>query len=92
MPTYDFKCTDCGEITEMFLSTTTKSSIECPKCGGNAERGIWRPYKSQFVIKNKWRTVAKDNKAIDDGIPFGEVPGDDDYIGIDKPGYNGPIP
>ncbi len=35
MPTYDYKCSNCGEIYELFQSMTDKPKKKCPKCGKN---------------------------------------------------------
>lgn len=34
MPIYDFKCLDCGKVTE-FISLVTDDSYNCPECGSN---------------------------------------------------------
>jgi putative FmdB family regulatory protein len=40
MPTYQYKCHDCGYLFEEFQSITEPSLTECPKCGGKVERVI----------------------------------------------------
>ena len=35
MPTYDYKCSNCGEIYELFQSMTDKPKKKCLKCGKN---------------------------------------------------------
>ena len=35
MPTYDYKCFNCGEIYELFQSMTDKPKKKCLKCGKN---------------------------------------------------------
>jgi len=37
MPTYEFKCMDCGHQFEIFTSISQKEKgldLKCPKCGG----------------------------------------------------------
>ncbi len=40
MPTYDYKCLDCGYIFEEFQSITDTPLTECPKCRGQLKRLI----------------------------------------------------
>lgn len=43
MPTYDYKCNDCGHAWELFQSMTAKPEKVCPSCGKRAaERLIGR--------------------------------------------------
>ena len=38
MPTYDYKCTQCGHDFEMFQSMSESHIKKCPVCGGNVRR------------------------------------------------------
>lgn len=42
MPTYEFKCMNCAEVTELFYKTISAADgVEgtvCPACGGMARR------------------------------------------------------
>ncbi len=40
MPTYDYKCLNCGFTFEHFQSMTDQPVKDCPKCGGKAKRLI----------------------------------------------------
>jgi putative FmdB family regulatory protein len=40
MPTYQYKCHDCGYLFEEFQSITEPALTECPKCRGKVERVI----------------------------------------------------
>ncbi len=40
MPTYDYKCDECGSEFEKFQSMTEKPIKKCPKCGGKVQRLI----------------------------------------------------
>ena len=33
MPTYEYRCTDCGEHTEAFQKMSDAPLVKCPKCG-----------------------------------------------------------
>ena len=38
MPTYDYKCTQCGHDFEIFQSMSESHISKCPECGGNVRR------------------------------------------------------
>ncbi len=40
MPTYDYKCLECGHKFEMFQSMTAEPVNKCPECGGKVKRLI----------------------------------------------------
>lgn len=40
MPTYDYKCKDCGFKFEKFQKMTEEPLKVCPECGGEAKRLI----------------------------------------------------
>ena len=40
MPTYQYKCHDCGHLFEEFQSITEEPLTECPECGGKVARLI----------------------------------------------------
>lgn len=40
MPTYDYKCTNCGHTFEAFQSIKDKPLSRCPKCKGSVRRLI----------------------------------------------------
>ena len=40
MPTYDYKCTECGNNFELFQSMNDEPVKTCPKCKGKVERLI----------------------------------------------------
>ncbi len=45
MPVYDFRCQECGEVTELFLSVSSEDKKPiCQSCGShNMERMISAP-------------------------------------------------
>jgi putative FmdB family regulatory protein len=44
MPIYDYKCRDCGKISEIFLRSLNES-VKCPECGSeNMEKLISASY------------------------------------------------
>ncbi len=40
MPTYEYKCTECGNLFELFQSMNSEPVKSCPKCGGIVKRLI----------------------------------------------------
>ena len=40
MPTYEYKCEDCGYTFEKFQSMKDKPITKCPKCRGGVQRLI----------------------------------------------------
>jgi len=40
MPTYDYKCSKCGHVFEIFHSIKDHSLKECPECKGQLKRLI----------------------------------------------------
>lgn len=34
MPTYEYECRSCGQITDVFHNMTAKRRVKCPECGG----------------------------------------------------------
>lgn len=40
MPTYEYKCNDCGNLFEVFQSMNAEPVKKCPKCGGEVKRLI----------------------------------------------------
>ena len=40
MPTYDYKCQDCGYDFEKFQSINARKLTKCPRCGGKVKRLI----------------------------------------------------
>ena len=40
MPTYDYKCTKCSHVFELFQSMKDDPIKNCPECGGEVKRLI----------------------------------------------------
>ncbi|MCU7494876.1 MAG: zinc ribbon domain-containing protein [Ignavibacteria bacterium] len=40
MPTYDYKCTECGYVFEHFQKMTDEPLKNCPQCKGKLKRLI----------------------------------------------------
>ena len=40
MPTYEYECTKCGHVCDVFHSMTAKPRVKCPECGGRTKKLI----------------------------------------------------
>lgn len=57
MPIYEYKCLDCGEVSEIFLRSLNSESIECPICGSkNLERLLSASYAIRMSSSVPGRT------------------------------------
>jgi len=53
MPIYDFKCRECGRVSEMFVRSLDSPVVRCPDCGSeNMERLI----STSFTVKTNSST------------------------------------
>lgn len=67
MPTYDYKCNNCGHTFELFQKMSDNPITECPKCKGKVKRligaGSGPIFKGtgfyQTDYKNPVKSVAK---------------------------------
>jgi putative FmdB family regulatory protein len=62
MPTYEYRCRNCGEQLEVVQSFTDDPLTECPACSGQL-RKVFQPvgiaFKGSGFYKNDSRTAAK---------------------------------
>jgi len=68
MPTYEYECTECGHLFEVFQSITAEPIKKCPKCNGKARRllgtGIGIIFKGSGFYATDYRKsqpTTKDN-------------------------------
>jgi putative FmdB family regulatory protein len=47
VPIYDFKCRECGKVSEVFVRSTDQV-VSCPHCGSNA---VERLISSSYMIR-----------------------------------------
>ena len=59
MPTYDYKCSDCGHKFEFFQSMKDEHLKDCPECGGNVKRLIGAGLGPIFKGKGFYETDYK---------------------------------
>jgi len=78
MPTYEYKCLQCGSEFEAVQKMTAKPGARCPECGGKAERQLSASgfvFKgSGFYITDYKRAGEKKETAEGAGKPAGEKP------------------
>lgn len=49
MPTYEFKCSDCGEnFIEILTMEECDTIPPCPKCGKLGSKKVWRPLAHEW--------------------------------------------
>lgn len=81
MPLYKYECNDCSFGFEEIRTIANRKNAKCPKCKSNDIIQVLCAH--QVLTKNKWKQTGKGK--IDGGIPFGSVPGDNDYKDINNP-------
>jgi len=67
MPTYEYKCSECGNLFEVFHSMNAESVKECPKCGGKVKRLIGAGSGPIFKGSGFYHTDYKKTKNPDSG-------------------------
>jgi putative FmdB family regulatory protein len=48
MPLYEYRCDACEERFEAYLSTSTKPTPPCPKCGHGKVTRLWSPINTEW--------------------------------------------
>jgi len=48
MPIYDFRCWECGKVSEIFLRSANDQVVRCPDCGSN---NMERLISASYMIK-----------------------------------------
>ncbi len=71
MPTYDYKCTNCGHRFEVFQSMKDDPIKECEKCGGQVKRligaGAGIIFKGSGFYVNDYKNNGKNSKEASNG-------------------------
>lgn len=61
MPTYEYKCLECGHQFELFQRITEERVTECPKCKGRVKRLIGMGAGPIFKGSGFYQTDYKNN-------------------------------
>jgi putative FmdB family regulatory protein len=90
MPTYDYRCTKCGHVFELFHSIKDDAPKRCPKCRSKAIRvpagGAGLLFKgSGFYITDYRSKAYKDKAKQEKGSGGGDTPKPEKSGGGDKP-------
>ncbi len=66
MPTYEYECTECGHLFEVFQSITAQPIQECPKCNGKVRKllstGIGIIFKGSGFYSTDYKKILPRNK------------------------------
>src|SRR5437899_10221636 len=62
MPTYEYRCTNCGEHLEVVQSFTDEPLGECPNCGKKALRKVFSPVGIVFKGSGFYKTDNRSGK------------------------------
>ncbi len=70
MPTYEYRCRNCGEPLEVVQSFTDDPLTECPACGGELRKvfqAVGIAFKGSGFYKTDSRTAAKSSSSSGSG-------------------------
>ena len=84
MPTYDYQCRACGNVTEVIHSMQEDGPSVCELCGGSLRRVLFPTgiiFKGSGFYRNDSRATSSGNKAGSDG---GVGSGTDGGAGTEK--------
>lgn len=62
MPTYEYRCADCGEHLEVVQSFRDEALTECPRCGGSLRKvfgSVGIVFKGSGFYKTDSRSTSK---------------------------------
>ncbi len=66
MPTYEYRCADCGHTFDTVQSFTDDALTECPECGGRLKKvfgNVGISFKGSGFYRNDSRGSAKSTSA-----------------------------
>lgn len=70
MPSYDYKCTKCGDTFEHFQRMSDEPLKICIKCGGELQRiigmGLSPIFKGNGFYQTDYKTTKKESKSSGD--------------------------
>lgn len=75
MPTYEYRCTECGEDLEVVQSFHDDPLTECPSCHGKL-RKVFSPIGIAFKGSGFYRTDSRSSSSIPPGSKSSNGSGD----------------
>ena len=73
MPTYEYKCTQCGYVFEVFQTMSAEPIKICPKCKGEVKRligpGAGPIFKGTGFYQTDYKNKGSAKKEISDNKP-----------------------
>jgi putative FmdB family regulatory protein len=84
VPTYQYRCTECGEPHEAVQSFTEPALTDCPKCGGRL-RKVFSSVGVVFKGSGFYRTDSRDKPDSADSQPKRTVDAKSDGKSDSKP-------
>ena len=75
MPTYDYQCRSCGNITEVVHSMLEDGPTECDRCGGQLRR-VFHPTGIIFKGGGFYKTDSRSSSSSSVGGSAGSGSGD----------------
>jgi putative FmdB family regulatory protein len=72
MPTYEYKCTQCGYLFELFQTMTAEPVKYCPKCNGKVKRligpGAGPIFKGTGFYQTDYKNIKTSKKETVKGV------------------------
>jgi putative FmdB family regulatory protein len=60
MPVYEYRCEQCNERFEEYLSTSTKPAPPCPNCGAPDPTRLWSTINTEWLPSDvAWDRVGR---------------------------------
>lgn len=70
MPTYEYKCPECGYVFELFQTMSAEPVKICPRCGGKVKRligpGAGPIFKGTGFYQTDYKNTGASKKASSD--------------------------
>jgi len=73
MPTYEYECTVCGRITDVFHGMNAKPRVKCPECGSRTKKKFGAGAGIIFKGTGFYETDYKRKSAPKESKPEGEA-------------------
>lgn len=77
MPTYDYKCLDCGHTFEMFQRMSDEPISECPQCKGKVKRlfgtGLRPIFKGSGFYETDYKSNGSKSSSKSTSVPNSKI-------------------